>query len=359
MMRKTFVVWDLGATKCAAAVIDFDFHSDEFDCISTTRVPLRDCADLDGLIAAVESNLNYSMAEADAICIAAAGRYNGHEVELEAGYPYSMDFARVAKKNRWRNMEIVHDYVPVACATFTSYLQQKDNVKTLVEGKPERFGRKVVFGVGTGLGLKDAVQLPNGDFWLGSNEAGHIGLTFPPKANFDNEERHRDFVRFLIREGGLPDGEVLTFEKILSGKGVARIHHFLTGQAGLTPEQVGKELAEGHDLETLKMLAWYIGLFIGNVQLMFMPSGGIWFTGGVVLKNLGLCDQPELFEGMYACPAYQKDRKNFPLHVMIGPDYALMGCAYYASRRLLVPQNIVEVAPAFRFKIARFQNRSS
>ncbi|MES2203605.1 MAG: hypothetical protein V4496_00130, partial [Pseudomonadota bacterium] len=74
MMRKTFVVWDLGATKCAAAVIDFDFHSDEFDCISTTRVPLTDCADLDALVAQIETNLNYSMANADAICIAAAGR---------------------------------------------------------------------------------------------------------------------------------------------------------------------------------------------------------------------------------------------------------------------------------------------
>lgn len=352
MLRKTFVVWDLGATKCAAAIIDFDFHADEFDCIRTTRVPLRDCADLDALVAQIETNLNYSMAQADAICIAAAGRYNGREVELEAGYPYPMDFARVAKKSSWRNMEIVHDYVPVACATFTSYLHQTGNVKTLVEGKPERLGRKVVFGVGTGLGLKDCVQLPNGDFWLGSNEAGHIGLTFPPKANFENEERHRDFVRFLIREDGLPTGEVLTFEKILSGKGVSRIHQFVTGQHGLSPEEIGEAMREGYELKTLKMLAWYIGLFIGTVQLMFMPSGGIWFTGGVVLKNLGLCDQPELFEGIYACPAYQKDREQFPLNVMIGPDYALMGCAYYASRRLLVPQNIVEVAPAFRFRVS-------
>ncbi len=355
MMRKTFVVWDLGATKCAAAVIDFDFHSDEFDCINTTRVPLRDCANLDELVARIESHLNYSMADADAICIAAAGRYNGTEVELATPYPYPMDFARVAKQNIWRNMEIVHDYVPVACATYTSYLQQPGNVKTLVEGKPERFGRKVVFGLGSGLGLKDTVQLPNGDFWLGSNEAGHIGLTFPPKANLENEERHRDFVRFLIRESGLPDGEILTFEQILSGKGVARIHHFLTGQSGLTPEEIGRGMTEGENAETLKMLAWYVGLFIGTVQLMFMPSGGIWFTGGVVLKNLGLCDQEELFQGIYACPAYQKDRQQFPLHVMIGQDYALMGCAYYASRRLLIPQKIVDVAPAFRFRTSSFQ----
>ena len=352
MMYKTFVVWDLGATKCAAAVIDFDFHADEFDCISTTRVPLRECADLEALITRVEKELNYSMAKADAICIAAAGRYNGHEVELEAGYPYPMCFAQMAKKNQWRNMAVVHDYAPVACATFTSYLQKKPNIKTLVEGKPERFGRKVVFGVGTGLGLKDTVQLPNGDFWLGSNEAGHIGLTYPPKTNHKNEIRHRDFVRFLRNAGGLLSHEVLTFEKILSGKGVTRIHQFLTGESGLTPEEVGKALTAGQYTETLKMLAWYIGLFIGTVQLMFMPSGGIWFTGGVVLKNLGLCDQQELFEGIYTCPAYKKERQTFPLHVMVGPDYALMGCAYYASRRLLVPQNSIEVAPAFRSQVS-------
>lgn len=351
MMRKTFVVWDLGATKCAAAIVDFDFHTDQFDCIKTTRVILTDCQSVDELIDRVEHELDIKMVDADAICIAAAGRYNGAEIELEAGYPYPMLFDQAAKKRGWRNMAIVHDYVPVACATFTTYLRDKNNVKTIIKGECDRFGRRVVFGVGTGLGLKDSVLLPNGDFWLGSNEAGHIGLTFPPKARPQNEIRHREFVKFLKQEGGLQDQEVLTFEKILSGNGLKRIHHFVTGHTNLSAAEISAEMLSIEGNETMRMLAWYIGLFIGTVQLMFMPSGGIWMTGGVVLKNLKLCDQEELMHGIYACPAYKVDRELFPLTVMVGPDYALMGCAYYASRRMLMPQSRVDISPAFSSRV--------
>jgi glucokinase len=347
MMRKTFVVWDLGATKCAAAIIDYDFHTDQFDCIKTTRVKLTECNSLDELIERIEAELDFKMRRSDAICIAAAGRYNGYEVELEAGYPYAMDFDRIAKKDGWRNMAVVHDYVPVACATFTTYLKQSGNVKQLNKGRQNKFGRRVVLGVGTGLGLKDSVLLPNGDFWLGSNEAGHIGLTFPPKALPHTEVRHREFVKFLKLDGGLREGEVLTFEKILSGNGLKRIHHFVTGNHEMTPEEISKKMTEGEHQETLEMLAWYLGLFIGTVELAFMPDGGIWITGGVVLKNLALCDQPELWKGIYACPAYRADRELFPLNVMVGPDYALMGCAYYASRRMLIPPSMVGHGPAF------------
>lgn len=333
-MPKTFVVWDLGATKCAAAVIHFDVAIDKFDCIRSTRVPLRDCANLDDLVNQIEDRLDYTMSHADAICIAAAGRYNGYEVELEGAYPYPIDISRIKKQRQWKNIAVIHDYAAVACATFTSYLQQPANIKTIVTGAPEPFGRKVVFGVGTGLGLKDVVLLANGDFWLGSNEAGHIGLTLPAKANRTHQQRHNDFIDFLKHEGGSPQGNVLTFEQVLSGRGVARIHHFLTGHRQMTPEEISHTMQNGKNIETMKMLAWYLGLFISTVQLMFMPSGGIWFTGGVILKNLALCDQEELFEGIYSCPAYQKEREKFPLYVMIGPEYALMGCAYYASRRL-------------------------
>jgi glucokinase len=335
MMRKTFAVWDLGATKCAAAIVHFDIHTDQLECVKSCRIPLASCASLDELVEQVETALSYQMKDADAICIAAAGRYNGERVELEAGYPYAMDFSRVARQCGWRNMEVVHDYVPVACATFTSYLKQANNTKTIIKGNRDKFGRRVVLGLGTGLGLKDAVLLPNGDFWLGSNEAGHIGLSFPPNAKDQNEKRHREFVTFLRQEGGLESGEVLTYEKILSGKGLSRIHHFLSGNQGVKPEAISGGMSSGEMKETLSMLAWYLGLYIGTVQLVFMPSGGIWMTGGVLLKNMALCEQTELMEGIQASPAYLDDRQHFPLNVMCGQDYALMGCAYYASRRML------------------------
>lgn len=335
MFSKTFVVWDLGATKCAAAIVDFDIQTDELNCIKSCRIKLTDCQTIDELVDEVEAALEFDISKAEAICIAAAGRYNGTVVELEEGYPYAMEFDRVSKERNWRNMEVVHDYVPVACATYTSYLKNKDNVKTIVKGKRQKLGRRVVMGVGTGLGLKDTVLLPNGDFWLGENEAGHVGLSHPPKALSESEGRHREFIRFLRDKDGLLKGDVLTYEKILSGKGLSRIHHFLTGNANCEPENISDGIAQGIHDETLDMIAWYLGLFVGTVQLMFMPSGGIWISGGVVQKNMDIFEHDAFMKGINASPAYKKDRELFPLRVMCGPDCTLLGCAYYASRRML------------------------
>lgn len=338
MMQKSFLVWDLGATKCAAALIDFDFDTDTFDCVKTTRVLLTDCQHIDELIDRVDTALGVVSSEVDAICIAAAGRYNGEEIELEAGYPYPMLLRQAAKKRRWRNLAVVHDYVPVVCATFTNYLQAPENTKVIVSGERDRFGRRVVFGAGTGLGLKDAVLLPNGDFWLGSNEAGHIGVPFPPKAKPADQERHLAFMGFLRNEPSI------SIEKLLSGNGLKRMFHFLHGMNDLSAQDVSDRMHTPEASDVLAMLAWYLGLFIGTVQLLFMPSGGLWMTGGVVLKNLPLCDHPALLDGIHASPAYQRDRERFPLSVITGPDYALMGCAYYASRRMLMPQSHIDFA---------------
>lgn len=341
MMQKSFLVWDLGATKCAAALIDFDFDTDTFDCVKTTRVLLTDCQNVDELIDRVDAELGIVSSDVDAVCIAAAGRYNGEEIELDAGYPYPMLLRQAAKKRHWRNVAIVHDYVPVVCATFTSYLQAVENTKVIIQGERERFGRRVVFGAGTGLGLKDAVLLPNGDFWLGSNEAGHIGVPFPPKAKSAECARHLDFMDFLRDEPSI------TMEKLLSGNGLKRMFHFLHGNNHFSAQEISDLIHTPAASDVLDMLAWYLGLFIGTVQLTFMPSGGLWMTGGVILKNISLCEHPALLEGIHASPAYQRDRDKFPLSVMIGPDYALMGCAYYASRRMLVPQSHIslEIGP--------------
>ncbi|MFN3235249.1 MAG: glucokinase [Gammaproteobacteria bacterium] len=334
MSKKTFAVWDIGATKCAAAIVHYDVNTDRLDCVARCRIKLKDCQSLDELLERVESELQFKTANADAICIAAAGRYNGKYIELEKGYPYPMDFGRIAKLHQWTNFAIVHDYVPVACATFTKYVTEPGNAIILNKGKVVPFSRRVVFGIGTGLGLKDIVHLPNGDFWLGSNEAGHIGLPFPPTAKKEHQQRHQEFIKFL-RSDGLKEDDPIVFETILSGKGLSRTYHFITGETEATPEEISESIHAGNHPEVLKMMSYYLGLFIGTIQLTFMPRGGIWFTGGVVLKNMSLCDQSDMFEGIHASPAYEHVRKDFPLSVMCGPDYAFLGCAYYAKKRML------------------------
>ena len=207
---------------------------------------------------------------------------------------------------------IIHDYAPIVCATFTSYIDSPQNIKQLNNYKINQFGRRVALGIGTGLGLKDGGLFANGDFWLGTNEIGHIGITHPPLVDHYYLTRHHELITYLHTAGVLQHNEPLSFEKILSGRGVVRLHQFIhRNTEQLTPEEIGQLIRDGRAQETLDVFAWYLGLFVGTVQLTFMPDGGIWITGGVALNHIETFDSPEFIKGIQHHLQYCINVDNF------------------------------------------------
>lgn len=334
-MSKTIFAWDLGATKCTAGVIEFNEASHELTCKKHFTLKLLDAHSLEDLIHKIQLANDFSMSEVDAVCIGAAGFYDGQELLLENAYPYSMPFAQLAMQYQWPTYAIIHDYASIVCATFTDYMDQPKNIKRLNDSPMQRYGRRVALGIGTGLGLKDGVLLSNGDFWLGENEIGHIGVPHPPYVDEPYLKRHTEIMRFLQshKENRL---QPVTFEKILSGSGTVRLFQFFyPDHETITPEEVGNKMCTGKIKEMMDAFAWYAGLFVGTVQLTFMPAGGVWITGGVALKNLDIFDRPDFLNGIYASPAYRPQRETYPLGILCNHEHALIGCGYYAAKRLL------------------------
>lgn len=332
-MTKTLVTWDLGATKCTAGIIEYHPTTHELNCKKDFTVLLADTSSLENLIQQLESGLNYAMPDADAICIGAAGHYDGKYLLHTNAYPYPMHFANTAKLQKWPKFAVIHDYASIVCATFTSYMEDGNNLKRLNSCPIKTYGRRVALGIGTGLGLKDGVLFSDGDFWLGQNEMGHIGITQPPLADKKHLQRHAELIQFLQTKS---DNTAITFEKILTGKGTANLcEFFYPDTKGITPEEVGVKMHEGKAKELVDAFAWYTGLFVGTVQLTFLPESGVWITGGVVMKNLKIFDSPEFLAGIYASPAYLMQREEFALGVMCNHEHALIGSGYYAVKRLL------------------------
>ncbi|EKD72048.1 MAG: hypothetical protein ACD_46C00023G0002 [uncultured bacterium] len=335
-MMKKIIVWDLGATKCTAGIIQFDPSSQQLICEKDVTVKIAAADSLENLVMQIETALQMSMSSADVICIGAAGYYDGECLLLQEPYPYTMHFAKVAKQQAWPRFQIIHDYASIICATFTSYMNQPNHIKRLNQQQINPYGRRVAFGIGTGVGLKDGVLFPNGDFWLGQNEMGHIGVMTPPHASPHHRKRHEECLSFLREKLSLGINESLTFEKILAGKGTVRLYEFLyPSSAAMTPEELGVKMRAGETPELMDLFAWFLGLFIGTVQLSFMPEGGIWITGGVALNHLDVFDKPDFIAGIEATPAYLTQRKTYPLSVLCHSHHALMGCGYYAANRLV------------------------
>jgi glucokinase len=335
-MKKNIIAWDLGATKCAAGVVEYETESRALTCLKSTSIKLSDTTSLEDLIQNLEQQLDFSIAGADAICIGGAGFYDGQELLLEGVYPYRMLFQQVAAAQKWPVYAVIHDYAPIVCATFTNYLSDEKNIKRLNQGEIQPFGRRMAFGIGTGLGGKDGVLLPNGDFWLGQNEVGHIGISMPPSAELLHVKRHYELMQFSQQQCAIEERMACTFEKILSGPGAVRLYRFLYSDSeAITPEIVGEKMQKGLVPELMNVFSWYLGLFVGTMQLNFMPEGGLWITGGVALSNLNLFDAPEFFDGIHASPAYMPQREHYPLGVLCNPEHALIGGGYYAAVKLL------------------------
>lgn len=332
-MNKTIIVWDLGATKCTVGVITVD-EKKQLYCDKTHTIKLRDTISLTDLINQFEFALNIKMSDAEAICIGAAGHYDGNTIQHTNPYPYAMDIALIAKQYKWPVFSVIHDYASIVCATFTHHIELADNITPLSNCKTNPLGRRVAFGIGTGLGLKDGILFANGDFWLGHNEAGHIGIPTPPFAEKEDRQRHQEVIQFLTEEF---HNESVTFEKVLSGAGLVRLYRFLhRDEKHITPEEVGARLQNNQARELADLFAWYIGLFVGTVQLSFMPSGGIYITGGVALNHQHVFHQASFQRGINATPAYLTQRKEYPLTVLRNSESALYGGGYYALQKLLV-----------------------
>lgn len=335
---KNIISLDLGATKCAAAIVTHDQKTGEFDCIKNTDVKLADTNSLEDLLVQISENLDVRFQEADAVCIGAAGQYDGHTLHhLDGVYAFPMPFAAIAHEQHWPPFAVIHDYDSVVCATFTSYMKNPDNLLRLNRQKENLYNRRVALGIGTGLGLKDGVLMPDGNFWLGKNEAGHIGIINPPLTDSARLKQHQEFMHFLYLNQD-KKGRQISFENILTGRGLVHLYQFLyPSNAQITPEFVGEQMRAHKANAALDLLAWYLGLYVGSVQLIFLPEGGVWITGGIVIKHLEIFQQASFNDGIHASPAFQKERGAYALGVMVNPQHALIGAAYYATRKLLNP----------------------
>lgn len=332
------VTLDLGATKCAAALVEYHTTTQKFRALRTCHVILAETSSLQDLIQQIEAKLQVRFCDADAVCIGAAGQYNGRElIHLSGVYPYAMPFAALAQIENWPPYAVLHDYDTVVCATFTNYMQDTQNLLPLNDCPPDPYQRRIALGLGTGLGLKDGVLLPNDDFWLGKNEMGHIGIIHPPKALSSRLQQHKECMNYFSSYQAKTNNQI-TFENVLTGRGLVHLFQFFYPQQPTpTPAAASEKMAAGAAPELLDLFAWYLGLFVGTVQLTFLPAGGIWITGGVVMKNLEIFRQASFTEGIQASPAYLHERSTYPMGVMINPEHALIGAGFYAVKRLLMP----------------------
>jgi glucokinase len=209
-----------------------------------------------------------------------------------------------------------------------------DDVVTLQTGAADAEGGQALIAAGTGLGEA-------GLFWDGrgrrpfASEGGHS--TFAPRNELEIE-----MLQYLALEFGH-----VSWERVLSGPGLANIHSFLRRRVGAhEPPWLAEQMRagdpsaaisraglEGKDEFCSAALDLFVDLYgaeAANLALKMLATGGVYVGGGIAPKILPRLQQ------RFVAAFLDKGRMrpllaSMPVRVVTNDKAALLGAAWHAA----------------------------
>lgn len=265
-------------------------------------------------------------------CLAVAGPVENQSTRL-TNLGWEISAAPLGARLGFRKTELINDFTAAALGIAQLGAQE---LEPLQRGQPMIHGSRVVIGAGTGLGV--ALLLWDGVRYAAhASEAGH-GDFAPRDATQDRLLLH------LRRTLGH-----VSYERIVSGPGVARIFGFLRDTARVdqlpatepvkadadTPEVIAQAALAGRDPMARQALDLFVdayGAFAGNLALTVMARGGVYLAGGIAPKIIA-----KLKDGSFVGAFNDKGRfaallSAVPVYVVMNPRVAILGALDVADR---------------------------
>lgn len=202
------------------------------------------------------------------------------------------------------------------------------HLREVVAGPKETGAAMLVVGVGTGMNAAPVHDLPGGGRLVVPAECGHAGMPVPDEELFA-------LSRHVAHKGPGAHG-FAGVEDVLAGRGLPRIHAFVTGQdhSDLTPALVMEALAAG-DADARAVARVYIralGHVLGDLALNHLPFGGIYLIGGVARAMQPWFDEMGLSTHFRAKGRFGGFMQGFSVTVVEDDYAALTGCAAHLGQ---------------------------
>jgi glucokinase len=182
---------------------------------------------------------------------------------------------------------------------------------------------KLVIGVGTGFNAALVIDTANGRV-VPPAEAGHITLPARSEIELAFAKHREQNVGFAA------------VEDMLSGGGLERLYGFLSDGNSASGREVMAAFEAGSDpvaAQTAQMFVTMLGAVAGNLALVQLPFGGIYFAGGVARAFAKHFD-PLGFGGAFRDKGrFAEFMDQFSVHVIEDDFAALTGCATYLASR--------------------------
>lgn len=266
-------------------------------------------------------------ARLEGACLAVAGPVDQGRASL-TNRAWQFDEAGLASALGVKFVGIVNDFAAVALAL--PALPAED-VRRVRSGVPSG-DMHVAIGPGTGLG--QVVFRQHGhDVDVFPSEGGHSAFA-PLDAAQDELLAH------LRKQQGR-----VSYECLLSGRGLTRLHRFHRRRHGLPDEADAREdaaaevvLAIAHGepaaVDAVKMFWSILGAYAGDAVLTHVARAGVHLAGGILPRLPPALGHDEFLRAFAAKGAMTSLVERVPVRLALSDDIGLRGAEAWLSRRL-------------------------
>ena len=258
-----------------------------------------------------------------------------------------IESTKISYLTKLKRVRIVNDFVGQGYGALDLNLD-KECVELVPGSKSiiDPLGPKVCVGAGTGLGecyLTISSLNPEGGYECYPSEGGHV--EFSPRSDLEIE-----LLQHLKKK--FKQNHRVSVERVVSGKGLANVYEFL---AQKFPRRVDKaihaEFEDAGDMQgavigmnagikgslmeqAMQIMVGAYGSEVGSAALKFIPTGGLYVTGGLTPKNLSFINGPD---SPFLKAFFDKGRVSplldtVPLFAVMEEDIGLRGARVCAMR---------------------------
>ena len=233
--------------------------------------------------------------------------------------PWSFSIEQLRQDLGLEHLRVINDFTALAASI--PRLGPEDT-QLLKEGIAVEHAAIAVLGPGTGLGVSGLIE-SDGHWVPLSAEGGHTTLTA-------TNQREWDVIEILREKFGR-----VSNERILSGPGLANLHHAL-GQIAGEPEEILSPAAVvaaatqnpgGRAAAAVRMFSGWLGTAAGDLVLSLGARGGVYLGGGVVPKMIDVFDTEYFIERFLDKGRLRSYVEPVPVHLILNTQIALVGAA--------------------------------
>ncbi|MGZ9810750.1 glucokinase [Pseudoroseicyclus sp. H15] len=253
-----------------------------------------------------------------AACVAVAGPVRDGRATM-TNLDWSIDKQVLARATKAEVTSILNDLQAQGHAI--GHLPE-ENLRQILPFPPASdHAAKLVIGVGTGFNAAMVLETEKGRV-VPPSESGHVNLPVQTEADL----RLCDYV---ATAHGFP-----AVEDVLSGRGLERVYAWLGEEAGDPREWKGHrimaELEDGNDARAAEAAALFtrmLGIVAGNLALIQLPFGGVYFVGGMARAIAPYLTRFDFGEAFRDKGRFAGFMSNFGVAVVEDDFAALTGCA--------------------------------